>query len=113
VVAHYQVTGFGETHESLGYLILALPNGFPSHEEERSLDYWFSVLLCGVESVVAKTADEQAATLLEIVKTICTEAREMYKGGDIKAGRLRLQDADDWFSEVGRHLKSRPRTGNP
>lgn len=110
-MAMHRVTGFRETHDLFGYLILALPDAFPPHQTERSMEVWFDNLQGGLDSVANETKKPEALELLAKVKQTSRESYELFLKGETKTGRLRLQDADDLFDEVGRLLKGRSRNG--
>lgn len=104
-MALHQTKGFGETRDLLGFMILFLPDRFPP-QSERNMENCFSHLFGGLDSIKTRTKVE-ATELISRIKEISREAHDFYRQGDVNAGRLRLQDADELLDEVGRILRGR------
>lgn len=105
-MAVHPVTGFGETRDLLGFMILFLPDKFPPHSE-RTLENCFEHLLGGLDSIAVETRKPEAVELISRIKKISQESYELYVRSDVKQGCLRLQDADDLLEEVGRVLRAK------
>lgn len=105
----HQVTGFGQTRDLFGYLILFLPDAFPAHETNRSIDDWFPILMGGVDTTILKIRNPGALEELIKVKRLCQESYDLFKVGEEDAGRFRLQDAARIFDEVSALLRQKRR----
>ena len=86
-------------------MILFLPDKFPPHSE-RNMENCFTHLFGGLSSIKTGTKAE-AAELISRIREVGREAHDFFRKGDVKAGRLRLQDADELLDEVGRILHGR------
>lgn len=106
VGAMYQVKGFSETIDLMGYLVLALPDSFPPHQMERSIGPWFECLISGVNSV-AKAASRplHGVAVLDDVLTLCNKSREAFESGQEDDGRWLLQDAQNRFEALARAVR--------
>lgn len=105
-MAVHPVTGFGETRDLLGFMILFLPDKFPPHSE-RTLENCFEHFLGGLDSIAAESRKPEAVELISKIKKTSQESYALYMQSDIKEGCLRLQDADDLLEEVGRILHAK------